>query len=97
MKPKTANPYEASVVKRADGCPTGVEWPSEEQVVNHPCQALAVDFISVAGHSLRLHQTPIEGRCSPLRAGENSGSRKNHALETLLCPRSGLFNAAGCV
>jgi hypothetical protein len=89
------NPYEASVVKRAAECTTGVEWPSAEQVVNHPCQALAADFISVAGHSLRLYQTPIEGRCSPLRAGENSGSRKNHALETLLCPRPGLLIASG--
>jgi hypothetical protein len=35
-----------------------------KQRVNRLSQAIAADFISVAGHSLWLHQTPLEGRCS---------------------------------
>jgi hypothetical protein len=57
-----ANPSQASVVKRAGRCVAGAGWPSEEHLVIHPCQAIVADFISVAGHSLPLHQTPIEGQ-----------------------------------
>ena len=38
--------------------------PSEKQEVKRLRQVIGADLISVAGHSLRLHQTPIEGRCS---------------------------------
>jgi len=75
--------------------PRGAGWPSEKHLVNHLCQAIAADFISVAGHSLGLHQTPVEGQYS--LTSENSGPRKHHALETLVCPRSGLLKATGCV
>jgi hypothetical protein len=60
-----SNPYQGSVVKRADGCIAGAGWPSGKQPVKRHRQASAADFISVAGHSLRLHQTPMEGRCFP--------------------------------
>jgi hypothetical protein len=66
-------------------------------VGEHVDQAVAADLISVAGHSLRLHQTPLEGRYSLTSCVENSGLHKNHALETLLCPHPGLLNTAGCV
>ena len=56
--------YQANDVKRADGCIAGAEGPSEEHLVTYLCQAIAADLISVAGHSLCLHQTPIEGQCS---------------------------------
>ena len=46
-----ANPYEASVVKRADECTTGAGWPSAEHLVKRLCQAIGADLISVAGHS----------------------------------------------
>jgi hypothetical protein len=45
------NPYEASVVKRADECTTGAGWPSAEHLVKRLCQAIGADLISVAGHS----------------------------------------------
>jgi len=45
------NPYEASAVKWADGCTTGVDWPSVKHIVNRLCQAIAADLISIAGHS----------------------------------------------
>jgi hypothetical protein len=92
------NPYEASVVKRTDGCIAGAGWPSVKHLVSHLCQAFVADLISVAGHSLGLHQTPIEGQCFCGQCSTgNSGARKRHALETLLYPRSGLLKAAGCV
>ena len=43
--------YEASAVKWADGCTTGVDWPSVKHIVNRLCQAIAADLISIAGHS----------------------------------------------
>jgi hypothetical protein len=46
------NTYQASVVKRADGCIAGAGWPSEYHMMNHLRQAFAADLISVAGHSL---------------------------------------------
>jgi hypothetical protein len=46
------NTYQASVVKRADGCIAGAGWPSVEQTVNRYRQVFAADLISVAGHSL---------------------------------------------
>jgi hypothetical protein len=61
------NPYEASGVKRADVCTTGAGWPAEEHVVTHARQAVATDVISVAGPSLKLHPTPIEGQLFPWR------------------------------
>ena len=64
-------------------------------MVIHLCQVTAADLISVAGHSLRLHQTPVEGRYSLTICVENSGARRPHALETLLCPHTGLLNASG--
>ena len=64
-----------------------------KQLVNRLCQAVAADLISVAGHSLGLHQTPMEGRCSRIFWAENSGLRKGHARETLLYPQAGLLNA----
>ena len=66
-----------------------------KQLVTRLGQAIGADFISVAGHSLGLHQTPIEDRCSRGCSAENSGTRKCHVLETLLCPRPGLLNASG--
>jgi hypothetical protein len=59
------NPYQADDVKRTDGCTTGAGWPSEKQTVSRPPQVSAADFISVAGHSLELHHTPIEDHCFP--------------------------------
>lgn len=46
------NPSQASDVKRADGCITGVGWSSVKQLVNRLCQAIGADLIAVAGHSL---------------------------------------------
>ena len=45
------NTYQASVVKRADGCLAGAGWPSAKQPVKYRGQATAADLISVAGHS----------------------------------------------
>jgi len=59
----TPNPYQGSGVKRTDRCIAGAGWPSEKQIVKRLYQAIGADFISVAGHSLELHQTPIEGQC----------------------------------
>ena len=59
------NPYQGSDVKRADGGIAGAGSPSEEHIVRRRCQAIGADLISVAGHSLRLHHTPIEDRCFP--------------------------------
>src|SRR5262245_36024114 len=92
---RAANTYEASVVKRTDRCIAGARWPSETQLVNPSRQVVAADLISVAGHSLGLHQTPIEGRYPLTTCREDSGLRKGHALETLLCPHSGRFTASG--
>jgi hypothetical protein len=36
-----------------------------KQTVSRRSQVHAADLISVAGHSLRLHQTPMEDRCFP--------------------------------
>ena len=49
---KTPNPSQASVVKRADECPTGAGWPSVKHRVNRHDSVFAADFISIAGHSL---------------------------------------------
>ena len=68
-----------------------------KQLVSRLRQAIGADFISVAGHSLGLYQTPLEGRYALTCDVENSGSRRNHALETLVCPRSGLLKSADCV
>ena len=38
--------------------------PSEKQEVKRLRQVIGADLISVAGHSLWLHQTPIEDQCS---------------------------------
>ena len=77
---------------------TEAGWPSAKHTVKHHGQASAADLISVAGHSLGLHQTPMEGRWFPWNiATGTSGARKRHALETLLCPRAGLLKVAGCV
>ena len=74
----------------------GAGWPSATQTVNRRSQACAADLISVAGYSLELHQTPIEGRCFCGRCSTgNSSTHKYYALETLLCPRPGLLNASG--
>jgi hypothetical protein len=43
--------YQASGVKRADGCTTGAGWPSVEQTVKRRGQAIGADLISVAGRS----------------------------------------------
>ena len=92
----TANPYQADVVKRADGCTTGAGWPSEEQLVNHLCQAIGADLISVAGHSLWAAPNTYRGSMFSysLVYGEQWYSQ-DHARETLLCPRPGLLNASG--
>ena len=58
------NPYQADDVKRTDECPTGTGWPSEKLIVSRHPQVSAADLISVAGHSLEPHQTPLEGRYS---------------------------------
>jgi hypothetical protein len=90
------NPYEASVVKRTDGCIAGAGWPSVKHLVSHLCQAFVADLISVAGHSLGLHQTPIEGQCFCGQCSTgNSSTCKCYALETLLCPHAGPLNASG--
>ena len=67
-----------------------------KHLVNRLCQAVAADLISVAGHSLGLHQTPIEGQCSRISARRTVASA-GHARETLLYPHAGLLNSAGCV
>ena len=51
-----------------------------KHVVMHHAQVSAADLISVAGHSLGLHQTPLEGRYSRTSCVENSGPREGHAL-----------------
>jgi hypothetical protein len=89
------NPYQADDVKWTDRGIAGAGWPSEEQSVNPSCQAGAADFISVAGHSLGLHQAPMEGRYLLSVCGEGSGLRRGHALETLPCPHAALLNASG--
>jgi hypothetical protein len=66
-----------------------------KQRVNRLCQAIEADLISVAGRSLWLHQTPLEGRYSLTLCVENSGPRKGHARETLLYPPPGLLNGSG--
>ena len=73
----------------------GVGVAVRKQRVNRHSQISVADFISVAGHSLGLHQTPLEGRCSRMLQEENSGLRRNHALETLVCPHSGRLTASG--
>jgi hypothetical protein len=40
-------------------------WLSVQQTMSRRSQVRAADLISVAGHSTRLHQTPIEDRCFP--------------------------------
>ena len=93
-----ANPYQAAVVKRQTGTRHGGGVAVRKQMVKHPGQASAADLILVAGHSLRLHQTPMEDQCfGGICSTGNSGTRKHHALETLLCPRAGLLKAAGYV
>ena len=57
------NTYEAADVKRADGCIYGGGVAVRETNGESSCQVSAADLISVAGHSLGLHQTPIEGQC----------------------------------
>jgi len=42
-----------------------VEGPSAKHTVKHLGQAIGADLISVAGHSLRLHHTPLEDHCFP--------------------------------
>ena len=66
-----------------------------QHVVMHQAQGSVANLISVAGHSLWLHQTPIEGRYSRISCAENSGARRHHALETLVYPHAGLLNASG--
>ena len=61
------NPYQADDVKRTDECPTGTGWPSEKLIVSRHPQVSAADLISVAGHSLGLHQTLIEDQCFPCK------------------------------
>ena len=92
------NPDQGSDVKRADGCMTGAGWPSVEQTVNRLAKYWRLTCLRVLGTACGLHQTPIEGQgfggvCST----GNSGPRKGHARDTLLCPRPGLLNSAGCV
>ena len=65
-----------------------------KQKVKRQGQGLAADLLSVAGHSLGLHQTPMEGRYSLTCGVENSGPRKGHALETLVCPHPDLLNTS---
>ena len=59
-------------------------------------KASAADVISVAGYSLscttHLSRVNVSGE---QYATGNSGPRKGHALETLLYPHSGPFNASG--
>ncbi len=47
-----SNPYQDSVVKRADGCLAGAGGPSAKQTVKNLGQAIEADLIAVAGHSL---------------------------------------------
>src|SRR5215813_8336342 len=63
VRPTMPNTSQAAGVKRADGCIAGAGEPSVKQPVNHRSQAFGADLISGAGHSLGLHQTPIEDRC----------------------------------
>ena len=67
----------------------GAGWPSEYYVVNYARQAVAADLISVAGHSLRLHHTPIEGRCSRSRVpGEEQWRPQAPRLRNSAVPSS---------
>ena len=87
---------QAAGVKRADGCIAGAGWSSEKQRVNRLSQAIAADFISVAGHSLGLHQTPIEGRCSRDICRETVASEKA-TPEKLFCALMPVFSIARAV
>lgn len=70
--------------------------PSEQQRVNRRSQGSVADLISVAGHSLWLHQTPMEAQCfGGAWSTGNSNPRRSYVLETLLCPRPGPLNASG--
>jgi hypothetical protein len=92
-----SNTYEASGVKRADGCIAGVGWLSAKQTVSRRSQARAADLISVAGHSLSCtkHLLRIDVSRETWPTG-NSSTRKCYVLETLLYPHAGLLNVAGC-
>src|SRR5262249_36293104 len=58
-----SNTYQASVVKRADGCIARGGGPPHGRQMKRQLRAACADLISVAGPSRRLHQTPIEARC----------------------------------
>ena len=91
-----SNPYQGSVVRRADGCIAQGGGPPHGQPMKRRLRASSADLISVTGHSRGLHQTPIEGQC--FRGAMFHGKqwpRKGHALETLLCPPPGPVNASG--
>ena len=74
----------------------GAGWPSVKHTVKRRDQVSAADLISVAGHSLSCtkHLLRVNVSVEQCSTG-NSGTRKCHALETLLCPRPGPVNASG--
>ena len=64
-------------------------------MVNHRGQAFGADLIAVAGHSLSCTTHLLRIDVLALIRAKNSGTRKAHVLETLLCPRPGPLKAAG--
>jgi len=90
------NPSQASVVKRADECPTGAGWPSDKQTVSRHSKHLRLTSfrVLVTAWSCPTHRLRVNvfvEHCST----ENSSTRKCYARETLLCPHPGLLTASG--
>jgi hypothetical protein len=66
--------------------PRGGRVAVRKQRVNRLCQASAADFISVAGHSLWLYQTSIEGQMFQWRHGPRETVAPASAMpEKLFC------------
>ena len=71
---------------------------SVKQTVSRRSQVSAADLISVAGHSLSCTKHLLRVDVSrAISATGNSGTRRRHALETLVYPHAGLLKVAGCV
>ena len=93
-----SNPYQASNVKRADGCPTGAGWPSVKQVVNRHFQAIAADLISLAGHSLWAAPNTYGGSMFPVAHGRRKTvAPAGVTSEKLFCALVPVFSIARAV
>jgi hypothetical protein len=69
--------------------------PSEKQEVTRLRQVIGADLISGAGHSLWLHQTPLEDQCSRTLLCGKQWPRRGHVRETLVSPHAGPLNTSG--